>query len=141
MNLSKQRPFYLRAVAEYSNFKYYRKIGIAENDYGKFKIEGEKFKANNIKVNYGSRTHNLKLTAELAIELNPAREFYLRGTYFMPFSRRQDIWMQERKELFRKKTGVEVDHSRVLVTQNDVPFAGQILPDETFTITFGWVFK
>jgi hypothetical protein len=141
MNLSKQRPFFLRAVAEYSNFKYYRKIGIADNDFGKFKIEGEKFKANNIKVNYGSRTHNLKLTAELAIELNPAREFYLRGTYFMPFSRRQDIWMQERKELFRKKTGVEVNDSRVLVTQNDVPFDGQILPDETFSITFGWVFK
>ena len=59
----------------------------------------------------------------------------------MPFSRRQDIWMQERKELFRKKTSVEVDDSRVLVTQNDVPFDGQILPDETFSITFGWVFK
>ena len=141
MNLSKQRPFYFRAVAEYSNFKYYRKIGIADNDFGKFKIEGEKFKANNIKVNYGSRTHNLKLTAELAIELNPAREFYLRGTYFMPFSRTQGIWMQERKELFRKKTGVDVDSGRVRVTQNDVPFDGQILPDETFSITFGWMFK
>ncbi len=141
MNLSKQRPFFLRAMAEYSNFKYYRKIGIADNDFGKFKIEGEKFKANNIKVNYGSLTHNLKLTAELSIELNPGREFYLRGTYFMPFSRRQDIWMQERKELFRKKTGVEVNDSRVLVTQNDVPFDGQILPDETFSITLGWVFK
>lgn len=141
MNLSKQRPFFLRTVAEYSNLKYYRKVGIADNDYGKFKIEGEKFKANNIKVNYGSRTHNLKLSAELAIELNPAREFYLRGTYFMPFSRRQDIWIQERKELFRKKTRVAVDESRVQVTQNDIPFSGQILPDETFTITFGWMFK
>ncbi len=141
MNLSKQRPLFFRAVAEYSNFKYYRKIGVADNDYGKFKIEGKKFKANNIKVNYGSQTRNLKLTAEFAIELNPAREFYLRGTYFMPFSRRQDIWMQERKELFRKKAGVEVDNSRVQVTRNDVPFDGQILPDETFTITFGWTFK
>ena len=141
MNLSKQRPFFFRAIAEYSNFKYYRKIGVADNDYGKFKIEGEKFKANNIKVNYGSQTRNLKLSAEFAIELNPAREFYLRGTYFMPFSRRQDIWIQERKEIFRKKTGIEVDNSRVLVTQNDIPFDGQILPDETFTITFGWTFK
>ncbi len=141
MNLSKQRPFFLRTVAEYSSFKYYRKIGIADNDFGKFKIEGEKFKANNIKVNYGSRTRNLKISAELAIELNPGREFYLRGTYFMPFSRRQDIWLQERRELFRKKTGVEVDNSRVRVTQNDVPFEGQILPDETIKISFGWVFK
>ena len=140
MNLSKQRPFYFRAVAEYSSFKYYRKIGIADNDYGKFKIEGDKFKANNIKVNYGSRTRNLKLSAELSIELNPAREFYLRGTYFMPFSRRQDVWIQERKELFRKKTGIEVDDSRVMITQNDIP-DGQILPDETFSITFGWVIK
>jgi len=141
MNLSKQRPFFLRVAAAYSNFKYYRKVGIADNDYGKFKIEGKKFKANNIKVNYGSQTRNLKLSAELAIELNSAREFYLRGTYFMPFHRRQDIWMQERKELFRKKTDVPVNDSRVLVTQNDVPFDGQILPDETFTITFGWKFK
>lgn len=141
MNLSKQRPFFLRVAAAYSNFKYYRKVGIADNDYGKFKIEGKKFKANNIKVNYGSQTRNLKLSAELAIELNPSREFYLRGTYFVPFHRRQDIWMQERKELFRKKTDVPVNDSRVLVTQNDVPFDGQILPDETFTITFGWKFK
>jgi len=141
MNLSNQRPFFLRVAAAYSNFKYYRKVGIADNDYGKFKIEGKKFKANNIKVNYGSQTRNLKLSAELAIELNAAREFYLRGTYFMPFHRRQDIWLQERKELFRKKTDVPVNDSRVLVTQNDVPFDGQILPDETFTITFGWKFK
>lgn len=141
MNLSKQRPFYFRAAAEYSKFRYYRKIGIADNDYGRFKIDGEKFKANNIKVNYGSQTRNLKLSAEFAIELNPSREFYLRGTYFMPFSRRQDIWMQERRELFRKKSEVEVDNSRILVTQDDVPFDGQILPDETFTITFGWTFK
>ncbi len=141
MNLSKQRPFFFRAVAEYSSFKYYRKIGVADNDFGKFKIDGEKFKANNIKVNYGSKSRNLKVSAEFSLELNPAREFYLRGTYFIPFSRRQDIWMQERRELFRKKTEVEVDNSRVLVTRNDNPFDGQILPDETFTITFGWTFK
>ena len=141
MNLSKVRPFFFRATAEYSNFKYYRKLGLGDNDYGKFKIEGKKFKANDIKINYGSRTHNLKLSAELAIELNPAREFYIRGTYFMPFSRRQDIWMQERKELFRKKTNVPVSSGRVQVTQNDNPFDGQIMPDETISITLGWIIK
>lgn len=141
MNLSKQRPFFFRATAQYSNLKYYRKLGLGDNDYGKFKIEGKKFKANDIKLNYGSRTHNLKLSAEMAIELNPAREFYIRGTYFMPFHRRQDIWMQERKELFRKKTNVPVSSGRVQVTQNDVPFDGQIMPDETISITLGWVIK
>ncbi len=141
MNVSKQRPFFIRASAQYSNFKYYRKLGLGDNDYGKFKIEGEKFKANDIKLNYGSRTHNLKFSAEMAIELNPGREFYIRGTYFMPFHRRQDIWMQERKELFRKKTNVPVSSGRVQVTQNDVPFDGQIMPDETISITLGWVIK
>jgi len=141
MNFSKQRPFFFRAMAQYSNLKYYRKLGLGDNDYGKFKIEGKKFKANDIKLNYGSRTHNLKLSAEMAIELNPAREFYIRGTYFMPFHRRQDIWMQERKEVFRKKTNVPVSSGRVQVTQNDVPFDGQIMPDETISITIGWVIK
>ena len=141
MNLSKQRPFFFRISAGYSNFKYYRKIGIADNNFEKFRIEGKKFKSNTIKVNYGSQTKNLKLSGELAIEINPSREFYVRGTYLMPFSRRQNIWIQERNKLFRKKTDVPENDSRVLVTQNDVPFNGQILPDETVTITLGWKIK
>ncbi len=140
-NLSKRRPFYFRALAQYSNLKYYRNIGIEGNDFGNFKIDGEKFKANNIKVAYGSRTHNLKVSAELAIELNRGREFYIRGDYLLPFSRRQDIWLQERKELFRKKSKVPVKNDRVILTQNGELFDQQILPDETFRVSFGWIIK
>ena len=142
MNLTpKRRPFLVRTMVQYSNFKYYRKVGMADNDFGKFKIEGEKFKANDIKVNYGSRTHNLKFSVDLSIERNPGREIYLRGTYFLPIDRRQDIWIQERKELFRKKTNIPVDNARVLVTQNDIPFNGQIMSDETFSVSIGFLFK
>ncbi|MEM6963632.1 MAG: carboxypeptidase-like regulatory domain-containing protein [Bacteroidota bacterium] len=141
MNLSRQRPFFFRAIAQYSNLKYYRKLGDGDNDFGKFRINGTRFKANTIRVNYGSRTHNLKLSGEFALELNPSRELYVRGTYFMPFARRQDIWLKERKELFRKDTRVEVDNSRVQVTQNDIPFDGRIMPEETISITVGYLFK
>ena len=141
MNLTKQRPFFMRIIAQYSNLRYFRKVGLAKNNYGKFRINKKTFKANNIKLAYGSLTRNLKLSTELAIELNPAQEFYIRGTYFLPFSRKQKIWMQERKELFRKKRRVNVDSDRVLVTQNSLPFDGQIIPNETIRVAVGMVFK
>jgi len=141
MNLSKARPFFLRTLAQYSNMKYYRKLEDVKNDFGKFKIDGEKFKAKKIRTAYGSRTHNLKLSTELAIELNPSREIYLRGSYFLPFHRRQDIWLQERRELFRKKSKVPVSNNRVQVTQNDIPFDGQITDNQSFVITLGYVIK
>ena len=59
----------------------------------------------------------------------------------LPFSRRQDIWLQERKELFRKKSKVPVKNERILVTQNGELFDSQIFPDETFRVSFGWVIK
>lgn len=140
-NLSKQRPFYFKAIARYSHLRYARKVGQAQNEYGNFKAAGEKFKANYINLYYGSRTHNLKLSAEFSIELNPDRELYIRGSYFLPFHRAQDIWMWERKEIFRKKERIPLKNQQVLVTQNGVPFNGPITPDQTFSISVGYLFK
>lgn len=140
LNLTKQRPFYFKTIASFSNFRYARKVGQAEND-GKFKANGKKFKADKINMYYGSRTNNLKLAAELSLELNPGREFYIRGSYFLPFTRRQEMWLWERRELFRKKRHVPLKDGQVSVTQNGEPFEGQIMPEQTLSITVGILFK
>ncbi len=141
VNLTKQRPFYFKGIASYSGLRYARKVGEAKNEYGKFEANGKKFKADYINMYYGSRTHNLKLAAEFSMELNPGREIYLRGEYFLPFSRRQEIWLWERGELFRKKRYVPVSDGEVRVDRNGELFNGQITPDQSFTITVGILFK
>jgi len=140
LNLSRGRPFYLRAVAQYSNFRYQRKVGEASNDYGDFKVKNKKFNADRINLYYGSRTHNLKLSGELSLELNPALELFIRGAYFLPFSRRQEIRFRENRQLFRKKKRLPADDARVLITRNGMPFNGPIRTDESFTVTVGLLF-
>jgi hypothetical protein len=90
---------------------------------------------------YGSRTHNIKLAAEFSLELNPGRELYIRGAYLLPISRRQDLWLWERGEFFRKKRYVPISEGQVKVDRNGEPFDGQIMPDQTFSITVGILFK
>lgn len=139
-NLSRQRPFFFKTVAEYSNLRYARKVDQAQNDFGKFKADGKKFKAERINLYYGNRTHNLKLSAEFGLELNRSEQLYIRGTYFLPFDRRQDIWLWERKELFRKKNNVPIDDGQVRVTQNGLPFNDRIAPEQSIVITIGMLF-
>ena len=122
VNFSKQRPFYLKGIASYSGLRYARLVDEADNNYGKFEANGKKFKADYINMYYGSRNHTLKLAAELSIELNPGRELYVRGAYFLPFSSRQEIWLWERGELFRKKRYVPVSDGQVKVNRNGEPF-------------------
>ncbi len=141
MNLSKQRPVYLRTVAQYSYLRYYRKVGNAENDYGKFKVERERFKGDEIRLSYGSRHHNLNLTGELSIELNRRRELYFRGTYHYTFASRQDVWFRETKQWGRKDHRLPVSDSRLSVMSNDAVFNSKITPDETFSFTVGLMFK
>lgn len=141
MNLSKQRPFYFKAAATYDHLRYARKVGQAQNEYGKFKANGKKFKADDINMYYGSRAHNLGLSAEFSLELNPDRELYVRGTYMLPFYQSQEIWLWERKEIFRKKKHVPLKNEQVLVTQNGLPFSESILPDQSFSVTVGILFK
>lgn len=140
LNLSRGRPFYFRAVAQHSSFRYHRRVGEARNDYGDFKVKNKKFNADRINLYYGSRTHNLKLTAELSLELNPSRELFLRGSYFLPFARRQEVRFRENGQLFRKKKQLPVEDERVLVTQFGEPFDGPIRTDESFTISVGLLF-
>jgi hypothetical protein len=143
VNFSKQRPFYLKGIASYSNLRYARYIGQAKNDYGEFRANGKKFNSDYINMYYGSRTKNIKLAAEFAIELNPGRELYVRGSYFLPINRRQEVWLWERGQLFRKKRYIPVnDEGQINVDRNGEPFSGQIMmPDQTLSITVGILFK
>ena len=141
LNLSRQRPFYIKAIAQYSNFKYARRLGAADSDFGKFKLKNKKFKGDSFYLFYGSRTHNLKVSGELSIELNPGQEFYVRGTYLMPFHHRQDVWVKERKQIFRRDKWIPTSDDRVNVLQNDTPGANDLIPDPSFSISVGIVFK
>lgn len=141
LNLSKQRPVYLKAIAQYSRLRYARKLGDADNDYGKFKFDGKKFNAKSINLYYGNRTHNLKLSAELSVEMNPSRELYLRGSYLLPFSKRQEIWLKERRQFFNKKRRHTIDESYIQITQNDQAYEENIIDEPTLSFTIGLLFK
>ncbi len=138
LKLTKEgRPFYLRGVTGVDRLRYARKIGQAKNEYGKFKVGKKKFKAENINLYYGSRTFNLKLSGELAMEFDGSPQMYLRGTYYLPFSQRQDLWFFERKKIGRKKRYVPVDDERVSVLRNDISFNESIISEGSFSILFG----
>lgn len=141
LNLSRQRPFYIKAIAQYSNLKYARKLGSADADFGKFKLNGKKFKGNSFNLYYGNRTHNLKLSGELSIELDPGREFYVRAAYWIPFHQRADVWVKERKQIFRRKNWISAADDRIEIFRNDAPFIDDTLPDATFSISVGLLFK
>lgn len=137
----KRRPIFLRTVAQYSYLRYYRKLGNAENDYGKFKVEGEKFKGNEISLSYGSHSHNLNLTGEISIELNRNRELYFRGTYHYAFASKQDVWFRETKRPFRADHRLPLSDSRLEVLSNDAAFNSPIMPQQTLSFTVGLLFK
>ncbi len=141
VNLFKRkRPFFVRAVIEHGNLKYARKIGQATNDYGDFKARRKKFKSEKINMYYGSRTHSLEGTLELAIEVNPNLEIFGRGTYSLPFARQQHIYLWERKRLFRKKRRIPLN-DQIIVEQEGAPYRGKIIEEHPIFISFGLVFK
>ena len=92
-------------------------------------------------MSYGSRMHNIKLTGELSIELNPDRELYVRGGYYWNFASQENIWFKERKEIFRKDKRLPIKSDQLEITQNGIPFKDQIIPDQTISITVGLLFK
>ncbi len=125
-NLTKRyRPFFVRPLVQYSRLLYGRKVGQADNDFGNFKAEGKNFKASKVNMYYGSRVQNLMLTLEMALELNPGRELFLRAGYRLPFQHRQRLFLWERKRVFRKRAELPVDH-QVVVRRDGVPFEGAI---------------
>ena len=140
-NLSNKRPVFFKAIVQYDHLRYARKLGRVDNDFGKFSVDGKKFNAKSVNLYYGNRTHNLKLSAEISIELDPGREFYIRGSYRLPFSKRPDIWIKERGQIFNKKRSRPVNKSYIEVTQNDQPYQANIINDPTLSFTVGLLFK
>ncbi len=140
-NLSKRRPVYFKAIAQYEKLRYARKLGAIDNDYGKFKVDGKKINSKSFNVYYGSRTRNIKLATELSVELMPDREIYIRGAYHLPLGSRDEVWVKERKQVFRKKNSMAVSDSEVSVLQDGQQFSSDIPNGGTFSITVGLLFK
>ncbi len=140
-NLSKQRPVYFKAIAQYEKLRYARKVGAVDNDYGKFKIDGKKINSKSFNVYYGSRTRNIKLAGELSVELMPDREIYIRGAYHLPLGTRNEIWVKERRQVFRKKNSQAVSDSEISVMQDGERFSSDIPDRGSFSVTVGLLFK
>ena len=141
LNLSKGRPIFFKALAQYNFLRYGRVVGNADNNYGHFKVDGKKFKAESIRLNYGSRLHNVKLSSEISIELNPSQELYFRGSYYWTFASQENVWFKERKEIFRKDKRLPIKDDHLSITRSDVPYGSRITPDESISITVGLLFK
>ncbi len=140
LSLSKGRPFFLRAAAQHSNLRYARLLGAASNEYGKFKADGKKINSDKVNMYYGSRTHNLKLSMEMALELNPGLELFVRGSYWLPFARQQHLYLRERRQLFPKKARIPLAEE-VLVERNGEAFDERITENQAFSVAVGLVFK
>ena len=140
-NLSKQRPVYFKAIAQYEKLRYARKVGAVDNDYGKFKIDGKKINSKSFNVYYGSRSRNIKLAGELSVELMPDREIYIRGAYHLPLATRNEIWLKERRQVFRKKNSQAVSDSEISVMQDGERFSSDIPDRGSFSVTIGLLFK
>ena len=115
--LTKGRPVHLRFLAQHSRIKYARFIGQSTNDFGKFEADSKNFNAKKIDVYYGSRTHNVKFSSELAIELGKHRAMFIRGTYYLPFAQQNEVFLRERGQIFRKKVRVPESAARVVLTE------------------------
>ena len=140
LNLSKGRPFFVRATAQHSHLKYARKIGAATNEFGKFKADMKRFNSGRINLYYGSRIHSLKLSLEMALELHPGQELFIRGGYMLPFARQQHLYLKERRQFFNKKERLPLD-DRILVERNGEPFEGRVTNEQSFFVTVGLLFK
>ena len=141
-NITKQRPFYVRPSVELGRLRYARKLTQIDNPVDKFEVDGDDFNSERVNLYYGQRQHTAGASLELAIELNPDRELFLRGSYQYAFDNRPQAWFWERGGLFRKKTRLNIDDSaQVLVTQNDRPFDRSLLEDGTWQLTLGFTLK
>jgi hypothetical protein len=142
VNLTKKRrPFFVRPMVQYSRLFYGRRVGKADNDYGNFEVDDKKFKADKVRLFYGERQQQLKLSLEMAIELNPARELFVRFGYHMPFNNQQRLFLRESGRLFRKRARTPVSGATV-VTRNGEAFNGTMSIDEpSFSLTVGILMK
>ena len=138
----RMRPIFLRGLVQHSKHQYAVKIGQADNEFGKFKADGKKFKSDKINMYYGARTHNLKASLELALEIHPGMEFFIAGSYMLPFARKNHVFLWERDRLFffRRRAKLDVD-DRITVLKDDAPFAGEITDFNNYIFTIGVIWK
>ncbi|WP_170254588.1 carboxypeptidase-like regulatory domain-containing protein [Phaeodactylibacter luteus] len=141
-NLTKRvRPVYLRPIVQYSRLRYARFVGQADNDFGNFKADGKNFKANKVNMYYGEINRSVKFTLEAAVELNPSRELFVRGSYHLPFQQQAQLFLWERQRVFRKRVHLPVDE-QVAAFRGTAPYNGTLTPNEgTFSLTIGLLLK
>ncbi len=140
-NLSRQRPVFVKLSAQHSSKRYARVVGLAENNEERITIGGKNFNSNEVRIFYGDRTRQLKLSGELTVELNPNKEIYFRGAYYLPYAQRQEVHFREKPYFFRKKVRLDSGSERLLITNNDEPFSGSIFEPGEIQITVGYLFK
>ena len=136
-----KRPFFLRPSIQHSRLDYARKVGVAENDFGKFKAGGEKLRSDEITMYYGSRVHFFKPSLEMALELNPDLDLFIRGSYLLPFADNRHLYLREKGRVFRRKARTSLDNDHNLVERDDAPFNGKLADYQSFLISIGVVFK
>lgn len=142
-NLTKKhRPFYVRPMVQFSRLLYARKVGEADNDFGRFDADGKKFKANKVNMYTGDRIYSWKLSLEMALELNPSRELFFRVGYLMPYSQSERVFLRERGRIFPKRAELKVDGTQVRTSRNESENFGPIMGAmPTFSATIGILIK
>ena len=134
--LTKGRPVNLRFAAQHSRIRYGRFVGQAINDFGKFEVDKKKFNADKVNIYYGSRTHNVKFSTELGIELGRHRGLFIRGTYYLPFAQQNEVFLRERGQLFGKK--VRIPESAAQVEMTEGGNLDELKPSFLFTVGFNF---
>ncbi|WP_282775851.1 carboxypeptidase-like regulatory domain-containing protein [Phaeodactylibacter xiamenensis] len=142
-NLTKRyRPFYVRPMAQFSRMFYARKLGEADNDYGNFEADDKTIKANKVNMYLGDRIYSWKFSLEMAIELNPSRELFVRGDYRVPFRHSERVFLRERGRVFPKRAELTTNGQEVRAWREGVegisPIAGTM---PTYAITVGILLK
>jgi len=124
VNLSKGRPFFVRAVAGWNRIKYARFAGEAINEWGDFDVDGKSFGAARVNMYYGKKIHNINGTLELAIELRPNLEIFAKGSYVHPIASKDLMYLKERGEVFRRAREVKNEN---LISANNIVNPSNIL--------------
>ena len=134
------RPLIVRGVAQYSWLRYFRTIGRAPIA-GPVEIDDKKFKGDEVRIGYGSHFHHLALSAELALETRRRRELFLRATYHRNLFHRPGAWFKETGQVFRKDHPVGVRDRRLSVRSGEAAYDAAVVPEGTWSVGVGWLFK
>ena len=137
----KRRPVFVRPLVQYSRLFYGRRVGRADNDYGRFEADDKNFRADKVRMFYGERRQQLKLSLEMAVELNPSRELFVRMGYHLPFANQSRLFLRESGRLFNRNARVPLSDA-TLVARNGEPYDGTMAVDEpSFSLTVGVLMK